>query len=338
MRTRPLGASGIEASAVGLGTWAIGGWMWGGTDESASIRSIHAALDNGINLIDTAPVYGFGISEEIVGQAIQDRRDSVVLATKCGLVWNNTAGDFHFSSDKHGCVSKGEGEIQVYKYLAPASIREEVENSLRRLRTDYIDLYQTHWQESTTPRSETMAMLLTLKQEGKIRAIGVSNATPEQMDEYRAVGVIDTDQESFSMIDRDPLNADGNLPYCETNNIAFLAYSPIARGLLSGKMTADRNFGKGDHRETHPRFSLANRVHVQAMLDEMKPVADDLGLSLAQLAIAWAIHQPGGTHALVGARNQEQVESNAKAAAAELSEVTLAQIRLILETHAEAIV
>jgi aryl-alcohol dehydrogenase-like predicted oxidoreductase len=194
MRYRPLGASGIEASVVGLGAWAIGGWMWGGADEADSIRCIQAAVDLGVNLIDTAPVYGFGKSEEIVGKAIKGRRDKVVVATKCGLVWHTDKGQFFFKSSEEN-IGVGEDIYTVHQYLGPECIRYEVELSLKRLQVDTIDLYQTHWQESTTPIADTMAELLKLKHEGKIRAIGVSNATTEHMDEYRAVGVLDCDQE-----------------------------------------------------------------------------------------------------------------------------------------------
>jgi aryl-alcohol dehydrogenase-like predicted oxidoreductase len=181
MRYRSLGKSGIEASVVGLGSWAIGGWMWGGAEEAESVRAIHAAIDAGVNLIDTAPVYGFGVSEEVVGKAIRDRRDKVVLATKCGLVWHEEKGEFFFASDeKH---PTDDGRIKVYRRLAPDTIRREVEWSLKRLGTDRIDLLQTHWQDSTTPIAATMHTLMELKKEGKIRAIGCSNATPEQMDE-----------------------------------------------------------------------------------------------------------------------------------------------------------
>ena len=193
MRQRPLGQSGISASVVGLGAWAIGGWMWGGTDEKESIETIHAALDAGITLIDTAPIYGFGLSERLVGEAVRDRRDKAVLATKCSMVCNTQEGEHKFDADVLGPAENG--HIQVYVNLRPESIRQEIEESLRRLQTDHIDLYQTHWQDETTPIEDTMATLLDLKQEGKIRAIGVSNATSKHMEQYRALGPIDSDQE-----------------------------------------------------------------------------------------------------------------------------------------------
>ncbi len=234
MRYRALGGSGIEASVVAFGAWAVGGWWWGGADDSESIAAIREALDLGITLIDTAPAYGLGHSEEVVGTAIKGRRDEVVLATKCGLIWHADKGNHFFD----------ESGKSVRRYLGAESIRYEVEQSLRRLQTDVIDLYQTHWQDPTTPIEETMGALLELKREGKIRAIGVSNASVEQMDEYRKAGPLDADQEKYSMLVR---NLDeGQLPYCEREGIAVLAYSPLAQGLLTGKVTADRTIPEGD--------------------------------------------------------------------------------------------
>lgn len=334
MQHRPLGESGIQASAVAFGAWAIGGWMWGGTEEKAAIDAIHAAIDAGIDLIDTAPIYGFGRSEEIVGEAIADRRDKVVLATKCGLIWHEEQGDFCFNSDdKH---PKDEGTIKVYRCLAPDVIRYEVEQSLTRLKVDCIDLYQTHWQESTTPIADTMAELLKLKDEGKIRAIGCSNATPDQMDEYRAAGQLDSDQERYSMLDRKHEAED--LPYCADNNIAFLAYCPIGQGLLTGKMGPDRVFEDGDQRKGNKRFSVENREKVSAMLAEFQPIADGRGISMTQLTIAWTITQRGCSHALVGARTPEQAQENAAAGDVVLNDDELTVMRATIEKHGEGIV
>lgn len=330
MKYKELGKSGIKASVVGFGAWAIGGWMWGGAEEKDAIDAIRTAFDNGINLIDTAPVYGFGRSEEIVGKAIKGIRDKVVLATKCGLVWDKEAGSFHFFSDGR-VIRKDRGEIKVFKYLAPFSIRKEIEQSLIRLGTDYIDLYQTHWQDPTTPIEETMNELLKLKKEGKIRAIGVSNATTFQMDEYRRIGEIDSDQEGYSMLDRK--KELDNLPYCKKNNIAFLAYSPLARGLLTGKISVDKEFPEGDHRKDHPLFTVENRVKVQNMLSELKPFTEKYNITFTQLAIAWVLHQDGCTHALAGARNPEQVLENAKAGDIEFSIDDLKEMRKIIEKY-----
>ena len=305
---RPLGSSGIDASVIGLGAWAMGGWQWGGTDEQQSINAIHAALDEGINLIDTAPVYAFGYSEEIVGKAIKDKRDKVVLATKCGLVWDKKKGKHHFNSDKNE-IRKDTTEIEVYRYNGAQSIRQEVEESLKRLKTDHIDLYQTHWQEPTTPIAETMGELLKLKEEGKIRAIGVSNATAGDMEEYLKYGIIDTDQECYNMIESDAEKE--NLPFCGKQNIAFLAYSPLAKGILSGKVGLDYTFKKGDLRNTHPLYTPTNRELVLKMIEQLQPIADDMGITMAQLCIAWTINRHSFTHALVGIRSPKQAAESA---------------------------
>ncbi|MFO7821411.1 MAG: aldo/keto reductase [Lentisphaeria bacterium] len=309
MHYRTLGQSGIEASVVALGTWAIGGWMWGGTDEKDSINAIHAAIDAGINFIDTAPIYGFGASERILGRAIKDRRDQLILATKCGMVCDPGVGEQKFRSSALGVDSHG--LIDIHIYLGAKSIRDEVENSLKRLQTDYIDLLQTHWQEQTTPIEETMSTLMKLKDEGKIRAIGVCNASSQQMDEYRNFGTLDCDQEKFSMIDRQI--EDDQLSFCRNHEMAVLAYSPLALGLLTGKMGPEREFAEGDLRHNNPRFSVDNRRVVADMLREFEPIAANHDLSLAQLTIAWTVAQPGLTHALVGARNPQQAQENATA-------------------------
>jgi aryl-alcohol dehydrogenase-like predicted oxidoreductase len=318
---RPLGQSGISTSVIAHGTWAIGGWMWGGTDEEQSIRAIQASLDAGVNFIDTAPAYGLGLSERIVGRAIQGRRDKVILATKCGLVWHTTEGNYFV--EQNGA--------RIHRYLGAQSIRYEVEQSLGRLGTDYIDLYQTHWQDSTTPIEETMETLLELKRQGKIRAIGVSNCTLDQLRRYRRVGQVDTAQELYHMLDRS-LEAE-YLPYCKRNNIAVLAYSPLANGLLTGKVDPDRVFPPDDLRHNNPLFSRESRLRVKEMLDRMRPVADKSSLTLAQLVIAWTIAQPGVTHALVGARDAAQAVENA-AAAIRLSAQDVAKVSQALQATA----
>ena len=334
MQSRPLGSSGMDASVIGFGAWAIGGWMWGGAEEADAIDAIHAAIDAGITLIDTAPVYGFGRSEEIVGKALRDRRKEVVLATKCGLIWHSDMGEYYFASELDGIKGK-DGSIRVYRCLRPEVIRYEVEESLRRLGTDVIDVYQTHWQESTTPIADTMGELMRLKDEGKIRAIGCSNATPEQMDEYRAAGELSVDQEKYSMLDRQ--QEETNLPYCVTNNVAFFAYSPIAQGLLTGKINPDRKYNDGDQRVAKPRFHPENLAKVKAMLEEFQPVAAEHNMTLTQLAIAWTVAQPGCSHALVGARSPEQVTENAGAGRIVLSEQDQSLMRKAIEEHSSDI-
>ena len=325
MEYRPLGASGIEASVVALGAWAIGGWLWGGTDERKSVEAIQAGIDAGINFVDTAPAYGMGLSETIVGKAITGRRSQAVLATKCGLVWHTEKGTPHISQNGR----------MLNRNLRPESIRYEVEQSLKRLNTDYIDLYQTHWQDETTPIEETMTTLLDLKREGKIRAIGVSNARVEQIEAYQRVGPVDSGQEKYSMLDRELENE--YLPYTRKHNIAVLAYSPLANGLLTGKIGLDRKFPEDDLRHSRPRFSVESRRRVLAMLDKMQPIAEKHSLTLAQLVIASTIAQPGVTHALVGARNSRQAEENAVAGNATLSKAELETLNQIVSTQAIAV-
>ena len=324
MEYRPLGASGIEASVVALGAWAIGGWMWGGTDERQSVEAVQASLDAGINFIDTAPAYGLGLSETIVGKAVAGRRDKVVIATKCGIVWHTDKGTPFIAQN---------GKT-MHRYLGPESIRHEVEQSLKRLNTDYIDLYQTHWQDETTPIKETMSALLDLKREGKIRAIGVSNAIVQQIQAYRSVGTLDACQEKYSMLDRELENE--YLPNAREHNLAVLAYSPLANGLLTGKIGPERPFPADDLRHSRPRFSVESRKQVLAMLEKMRPMAKKHGLTLAQLVIAWTIAQPGLTHALVGARNPQQARENAVAGSVALSAEELGTLNQILSSQAAA--
>jgi aryl-alcohol dehydrogenase-like predicted oxidoreductase len=321
MQYRTLGRSGIEVSAVGLGAWAIGGWMWGGTDEEKSVQAIHAALDHGINLVDTAPAYGYGRSEEIVGRAIRGRRDKVVLATKCGLIWDREEGTFFFHADQHGATPRP-SEKKIYKNLRPDSVRRELEQSLQRLGTDYVDLYQTHWQDPSTPIEETVACLRKLQEEGKIRAIGVSNSNVEHL---KAYGPIASAQEKYSMLDRD-IERNGVLDWCRREQIGMLAYSPLANGLLTGKLRADRQFGQGDLRRGNPRFGRTNIAKVSAMLEQVQPIAQRHQATIAQTVVAWTFSQPGLTCVLCGARDPQQAMENAAAGGLVLSGEELSEM------------
>ncbi len=334
MQMRPLGASGIQASAVAFGAWAIGGWMWGGTEEKDAIAAVHAALDSGINLIDTAPMYGMGRSEEIVGKALQGGlRQKAIIATKCTLVWDGSGEDgfYFFPADDQGRLPDDapKPKYKVYRNNKPRLIRKGVEESLRRLRTDVIDLFQTHWQDPTTPIEDTMAELMKLKREGKIRAIGCCNAGPEEMDKYRAAGQLDSDQEKYNMIDR--AMEGKNLPYCAKHKLAFLAYSPLAQGLLTGAIGPDRVFAPGDLRAKNPRYGLENRKKVAEFLAAVQPIAHDHKLTLGQLVTAWTLAQTGCSHVLLGARNAKQVAENAKGGAAALDSAALAAVGKAIE-------
>jgi len=303
---RKLGASGIEVSAVGFGAYPLGGWGWPGTEQAKAVAAMHAAMDEGVNLVDTAPTYGTGRSEEIVGRAIRGRRDQVVLATKCGLIYDRREGSelfYHYDAD--GVTARPTETI--YKCLRPESIRDELEQSLKRLGTTYVDLYQTHFQTSSTPIADTMATLLKLKEQGKIRAIGVSNVNLEQLTAY---GPVDSDQEKYSMLDREIEQGD-ILPYCRRRGIAMLAYSPLCCGLLSGKIRPDQQFVAGDIRKGNPRFSPQNIARVNGMLERLRPVAERRGATTAQLVIAWTCSRPGMTSVLCGARDPQRAIENA---------------------------
>lgn len=327
MLYRKIGNSNLNGSVIALGTWVMGGWMWGGADEKESINAIHASLDSGVNFLDTAPMYGFGYSEEVVGKAIAGRRDSVIIATKFGLRWDLQEGTFFFDTKQYN-PDGSYREVPVYKNLSPASISFEIENSLRRLKTDYIDLYQSHWQAPSTPIEDTMAALLKLKEQGKIREIGVSNATVEQMKSY---GAIVSDQEKYHMLHR-KIEEQGNVDYCVEHNIAILAYSPIAQGLLTGKITPGRIFNEGDLRLGNPYFNDENINRINTMLDEFKPVALQHGVTLGQLVLAWTFNRRGITHLLCGARTPKQALENAAAADVNLAE---SEIELLNNTYAK---
>ena len=314
MIVREIGSSGVRASAIGLGTWAIGGWMWGGTDEGRSIAAIQASIDEGVSLIDTAPAYGQGVAEEIVGKAIRGRRDKVVLVTKCGLVWHTTRGNHFFDFEGR----------PVHRHLGRDSIFHEVEQSLRRLGTDHIDHYVTHWQDPTTPVSETMDALKELKRQGKIRSIGASNVSAGDLEAYMKAGGLDAIQEEYSMVKRYIERT--LLPVCAGSAISVLSYSSLALGLLSGRIGPERVFTGDDLRKDNPRFSMANRKKIAWLMEEIEPIADGHRASPAQIVIAWTISQPGITFALCGARDPAQARENARAGSIRLSETETKKI------------
>ncbi|MEJ2060613.1 MAG: aldo/keto reductase [Gammaproteobacteria bacterium] len=288
METITLPGIALPASRIGLGTWAIGGWMWGGTDEAESIHTIHHALERGINLIDTAPVYGFGRSEEIVGKALKayGRRDEIILATKVGLRW-----------DRGG----------ITRDSSPQRLRQEVEDSLRRLQTDYIDLYQVHWPDQSTPMEETAEALATLQQEGKIAAIGVSNFSPEQMTAFRGVAPLCSDQPPYNLFEREIEAA--VLPYCREHGMATLTYGALCRGLLSGKMTADRRFEGDDLRQSDPKFQPPRYAQYLAAVEALSEHARTrYGKSVLAFAVRWLLDKPGVSVALWGARHPGQLD------------------------------
>ncbi|KUG08151.1 aldo/keto reductase [Solirubrum puertoriconensis] len=307
MEYRQLGDSGVQSSVIAFGSWAAGGWMWGGTEQNDAVAAIHASYDLGVTSIDTAPIYGQGLSEEIVGEAIKSLpRDKVQIMTKFGMRWDLAKGTLAMRSQNN------DGQpIDVYKYAGPESIIKECEDSLRRLGTDYIDLYQIHWPDVTTPINDTMAAVARLIEQGKVRAAGVSNYSVEQMQEAEQVLKLASNQVPYSMVRRD-IEQDV-VQYCVANNKAILAYSPMQLGLLTGKVKPGQHFEATDLRDTHRLFTPENVTRVNAFLDKLRPLAESKNATLGQLVIRWTIAQPGITVALVGARNAEQARQNAKA-------------------------
>jgi aryl-alcohol dehydrogenase-like predicted oxidoreductase len=307
-----LGNSDLEVSEISFGAWAIGGWMWGGTDEAAALRALDAAIDTGITSIDTAAVYGFGLSEEIVGRAIQGKRDKVQIMTKYGLRWDDTRGEFFFATKRNDNTP-----ANIHRYAGKESIIKECEDSLRRLNTDYIDLYQQHWPDSTTPVEESMEALEQLIKQGKVRAAGGSNYTTEDLARAQTIVPQASNQVAYSMVKRGI--EDEIVPYCLANNIGIVVYSPMQRGILSGMIKPGHQFKPGDSRPDTPYYKSENVKRITDFLDKIKPIADGKGVNQAQLVLRWTLQMPGISTVLAGIRNEEQLKENAVAMDFELS-------------------
>ncbi len=278
----------IESSRIGLGAWAIGGWLWGGSDKRESIETIHAALDNGITLIDTAAIYGFGRSEEIVGKAVSEygNREKIIIATKAGLDW--TTG-------------------KVYRNSTKERIFKEVDDSLERLRTDYIDIYQIHWPDYETPFEEAAEAMKKLYDSGKIRAIGVSNYTLEQKDIFRSIASLHTSQPPYNIFERGI--EEDVIPYCHEHGITMLLYGAICRGLLSGRMTPDTTFEGDDIRKVDPKFK---KPRFEQYLEAVRKLDDfaqeNYNKRVIHLALRWVLDMAKSDIALWGARRPSQLE------------------------------
>jgi len=279
---------GLGASRIGLGTWAIGGWMWDGTDDEMSIRTICAALDRGVTLIDTAPIYGQGRSEEIVGKALErfGRRDQVIVATKVGLDWTPSG--------------------EVIRNSSRSRIMKEIGDSLARLRTDYIDVYQVHWPDPLVAVEETAETLHRLFEQGRIRAIGVSNYSVQQMDLFRSIAPLHSAQPPYNLFEREAEKS--VLPYCHWQAIATLTYGSFCRGLLSGRMRADTHFGGDDLRRVDPKFRAPRYAQYLDAVARLERFARErYGKSVLALAVRWVLDQPGVQVALWGARRPEHL-------------------------------
>ena len=304
MELKRLGKSDVKVTPMAFGAWAIGGWMWGGAEEKEAIKAIQAAYDAGITTIDTAPVYGFGRSEELVGKAMEGKpRHQYQILTKFGMNWMTEEGEYFFDTvDNAGRPSK------MYKWASRQKIMQECEDSLRRLKTDYIDLYQIHWPDNTTPISETFEAVQRLIEQGKVRAAGVCNYSEEQVEEALNTIQLASNQIPYSLINRD---IEKNLiPQAIEKGLSIIPYSPLQRGLLTGKIKPGHRFGDGDTREGNRFYTDENIRRTNALLEQLKPIADKYNATLAQLVINWTMNRPAVGCVLVGARNEQQVRDN----------------------------
>ncbi len=300
MDYRELGQTGLKASVIGLGTWVIGGWLWSGAEDRDSLATIRRAIELGVNLIDTAPIYGHGRSEDLVGRALAEsgQRDGIILATKVGLNWNPE-------------------KTKVWRDSSPDRLRFEIEESLRRLRTDRIDVYQVHWPDASVPFEETMEALISLQRQGKIRFIGMSNFDVPQLERCLAVGPVHVVQPPLNLFEGNIETA--LLPFCHQRGIGTLIYGPLCRGLLTGKYRGTETFSDRDVRGMDPKFQPDRFPTYLACVERLTQVAARHGKTVAQLAIRWCLDQPGVTVALCGARRTDQLEENVGATGWSLS-------------------
>ena len=323
MEYRKLGKSELKVSELAFGAWAIGGWLWGGADSKEAVEAIKTAIDYGMTTIDTAAVYGFGVSEELVGRAVKGKRNQVQILTKFGMVWDEKKGKLYFSSkDNDG------NDIDIYAYSSKQRVIDDCEKSLRRLGTDYIDLFQIHWPDQTTSVSETMEALEILVNQGKIRAGGVSNYSVELMSEAEKTTIIASNQVPYSMVNRSI--EEKIVPFCVKNNIGILAYSPLQRGLLTGKIKPGHKFNDGDSRPDTLYYKEPNLSHILQLTEKLNLIAKERNVTLSQLVLNWTILQPGITCTLAGARNSAQVIDNVKAADFRLSSDEIERINMLL--------
>lgn len=313
MQTRKLGHTDLKLTTVGLGTWAIGGpwqWGWGPQDDDEAIAAILASLDAGINWIDTAAVYGLGHSEELVGQALKQTGKKPIIATKCSLLWNE-------KKEKVSC-------------LKAESIRQECHDSLKRLGIDTIDLYQIHWPEPEEDIEQAWEEMAKLKKEGKIRYLGASNFSVEQLERVGKIHPVASLQPPYSMLHRQV--EDELLAYCADNDIGVVAYSPMQRGLLTGKFSPERLAGLplDDHRRRSPDFHEPQFTATLKLVEQLRPIAERNSRTLAQLSISWVLRRPEVTSAIVGARRPEQILETAPASDWDLNEEDIERIEQLL--------
>lgn len=325
MEQKQLGNSSVKVTPLAFGAWAVGGWMWGGAEEKESLKAIRASYDSGITTIDTAPAYGFGKSEELVSKAMEGiPRDRYQILTKFGLNWQTEEGDYFMDTKNN------EGNpVKLYKYAGKEKIRQECEDSLRRLKTDYIDLLQIHWPDVTTPVSESMSEVAELIREGKVRAAGVCNYSAQQVAEALKTLNIVSNQVPYSMANREIEKE--IVPQALKKGIAIIPYSPLQRGLLTGKITKNYTFNEGDSRPNTRFYKPENIERINAMLNTIKPIAETHGVSLSQLVINWTVNRPAIACVLVGARTEQQVKDNAHALDFKITDEEMQRINQVVE-------
>lgn len=323
MNKMKLGKTGLDISRIGLGTWAIGGGPAFGNEDNkqASLETIRYTIEKNINFLDTAPAYNFGNSESIVGEAIKGIRDKYIIITKCGITW-----------EREGSFFNKVGDRSLYKNLTKESIRLEIESSLKRLQTDYIDVYMTHWQSVEpffTPISETVEVLNKLKEEGKIKAIGAANVDINHVKEYLKYGQLDIIQAKYSVLDRQVEKE--LLPLCKEHDITLQAYSPLEMGILTGAIDKDYIAPKGTARFGKKWFEPKNLSNAIDMMNKWKPLCEKYNCSIANLAIAWVLAQGDNVNVLSGSTTKAELDENSKATDIKLSEQDKNYIRKLAE-------
>lgn len=311
MEKRRLGNSDLYTSVIGFGCWATGKRGWGDVDDEESIRAIHCAIDRGITFFDTAPVYGLGHSEEILGKALEGKRDQVIVATKCGLVWDET-----------------DGKVNIRRHNAKESILREVDASLKRLGTDVIDLYQVHWPDENTPIEETMDALNEIIKAGKVRYVGVSNFTASMMEEALKYTPIVSLQSLYNVFQRDV--EEEALPFVKEHDMGFIPYSPLAQGILTGKFDLNTRFDSSDVRSNNPLYKN-DWDNTLSKVERMQTIADTYNRPLGQLAIHWLLKEPAVSTVICGAKTEEQVKDNVAAMEFKLHQADADAIRAIAE-------
>jgi aryl-alcohol dehydrogenase-like predicted oxidoreductase len=308
-----FGHTDLEVSVLVLGTWVTGGWAWGGSDENESLKAILRAFEAGINFIDTAPVYGFGKAEQLVGKALKEygARDRIIIATKCCLEWDE--------------------KQNIRRNASPARIMQEIDQSLVRLDVDRIDLYQIHWPDTQTPFETSMEAMLRLQEIGKIRYIGVSNFKREEIMACQRAGEVHSLQSPYNLFEREI--EDELLPFCQAGGLATMAYGGLCRGLLTGKFTGKETIAKGDLRRADPKFKPDRLMQYVKAVDDLKKLAAKYHKSPAQFALRWALQQPGITTVLAGARTAAQVEDNVGVSGWQIEPEDLERVEQILKNR-----